>query len=111
MAEANYVKLTGNYYFDPAQKVILKKLGDRFTTVLHDRRHVQRPVGLDRRQKAKEPPTGMKARGYGPYWDKKSMDLYRMTAGKPVLYTKDRRKTKERRAELGRRPQGKDRRA
>jgi hypothetical protein len=111
MAEANYVKLTGNYYFDPAQKVILKKLGDRFTTVLHDRRHVQRPVGLDRRQKAVESPIGMKPIGHGLYWDKISKEIYRKAEGKMVLYTKDRRKTKERRAAPGRQSTAKDRRA
>lgn len=111
MAESNYVKLTGNYYFDPVQKVIFKKLGDRFTVVLHDRRRHNRPVGLDRRQKPDEPPADMKPIGKGLYWDKNSKDVYRKVEGKMVLYTKDRRKTRERRNTASRPATGKDRRS
>ena len=31
MSEANYTQLTGNYYFDPVKKIILKKLGQTST--------------------------------------------------------------------------------
>ncbi len=93
MSEANYTQLTGNYYFDPVKKIILKKLGDKYTVVLHDRRRMNRFVGKDRRKKEEEQPTNLKPLGKGLYWDEKSKDLFRKAGDKWVLFTKDRRKT------------------
>jgi len=105
MTEANYVKLTGNYFFDPAKKVILKKQGGKFITVLHDRRRANRPVGQDRRKRDAEPPMDLKALGQGLYWDPKSKEIYRKAADKMVLFTRDRRKDR------ASKPVEKDRRA
>ena len=40
MAASDYIKLTGNFYFDPAARTILKKQGERYIHVQHDRRRV-----------------------------------------------------------------------
>jgi hypothetical protein len=104
MEETKYVKLTGNYFFDPVQKIILKKQGGRYITVLHDRRRSSRPVPLDRRKKEQLLPGEMKQLGQGLYWDLKSKDIYRKAGGKLVLFTRDRRKNR------GPQPVEKDRR-
>jgi hypothetical protein len=92
MAVSDYIKLTGNFYFDPAGRVILKKVGDRYTVVQHDRRRVNKPVSVDRRKKAGEAPAGMMALGDGLFGDEKSKGIYRQAAGKLTLYSRDRRK-------------------
>jgi hypothetical protein len=103
MAESSYVKLTGNFFFDPAQKVILKKVGDRYIQVLHDRRRSSRPVAIDRRKRADENQGDMRPLGRGLYWDKKSKDIYRKAGDNLVLFTKDRRKGAGPRPENGER--------
>ncbi len=92
MGVSDYIKLTGNFFFDPATRAILKKQGDRYVHVQHDRRRVNKPVSVDRRKKAGAPPTGMKDIGNGLYWDEKSKGIYRQLNGKLALYSKDRRK-------------------
>jgi hypothetical protein len=92
MAESDYVQLTGNFYFDPVNRIILKKLGGSYTVVLHDRRRLNKSVAVDRRKKEEMHPTDLKPLGKGLYWDPKSKDLFRKAGDKWVLFTKDRRK-------------------
>jgi hypothetical protein len=92
MGESSYIKLTGNFYFDPAARAILKKQGERYVHVQHDRRRVNKPVLVDRRKKADGAPAGMKDLGNGLFWDAKNKGIYRMAGGKLSLYSKDRRK-------------------
>jgi hypothetical protein len=92
MGVSDYIKLTGNFFFDPATKAILKKQGERYVHVQHDRRRVNKPVAVDRRKKAGEAPAGMKDLGNGLFWDAKNLGIYRMAGGKFSLYSKDRRK-------------------
>ena len=92
MGETDYVKLTGNFYFDPAKKIILKKVGGSYSVVLHDRRRLHKPVAMDRRKKEEKQPTDLKPLGKGLYWDSKSKDLFRKAGETLVLFTKDRRK-------------------
>jgi hypothetical protein len=104
MAASDYIKLTGNFFFDPATKAILKKTGERYVHVQHDRRRVNKPVSVDRRKTAGGAPAGMKDLGNGLFWDAKSLGIYRQLNGKLTLYSKDRRKT------VGPHPAGGDRR-
>ncbi len=92
MGESDYVKLTGNFYFDPAKKIILKKVGGSFSVVLHDRRRSNKSVAVDRRKREEMQPADLKPLGKGLYWDAKSKDLFRKAGEKWVLFTKDRRK-------------------
>jgi hypothetical protein len=104
MAVSDYIKLTGNFYFDPASRAILKKQGERYLHVQHDRRRANKPVSVDRRKKPGEAPAGMKVIGDGLFWDEKSKGIYRQAAGKLTLYSRDRRKA------AGPHPAGGDRR-
>lgn len=92
MPESSYIKLTGNFYFDPIKKHILKKQGGQFTFVLHDRRRSNQPVAKDRRSKFESMPIHLKPITHGLYWDADSKDVYRKIGNNFVLYSKDRRK-------------------
>jgi hypothetical protein len=92
MSEASYIKLTGNFYFDPVKKHILKKQGGQFSFVLHDRRRSQRPVTKDRRAKFEAMPIHLKPIARGLFWDPESKNVYRKIGNNFVLYSKDRRK-------------------
>lgn len=92
MSEARYLKLTGNYYFDPIRKEILKKQGDQFVLVLHDRRRFNQPVVKDRRSRYESLPIHMKPTAKGLFWDEENKNVYRKIKGNFVLYSKDRRK-------------------
>ena len=104
MAVSDYIKMTGSFYFDPATRVILKKQGERYSVVQHDRRRVIKPVTNDRRKKAGGVPADMKDIGNGLFWDAKSKGIYRLLNGKLTLYSKDRRKA------VGAHPTGGERR-
>jgi hypothetical protein len=92
MPEADYIKLTGSFYFDPIKKSILKKQGGQFSFVLHDRRRAHRPVSKDRRAKFEAMPIHLKPITHGLFWDAESKDVYRKIGNNFVLYSKDRRK-------------------
>lgn len=91
MGEDKYIKLTGNFFFDPVQKTIMKKQGDKFTFVLHDRRRVNRPVVKDRRAKFDELPVHLKPIAKGLFWNPESKEVFRRIGNNYVLYSKDRR--------------------
>ncbi len=92
MTESRYLKLTGNYYFDPIRKEILKKQGTAFTLVLHDRRRFNQPVGKDRRSRFESLPIHLKPMSQGLFWDEENQNVYRNIRGNFVLYSRDRRK-------------------
>src|SRR5579883_3378236 len=69
MSEKNYIKLSGNFYFDPVKKHILKKQGSSFTFVRHDRRFTHRPVTKDRRDKFDAMPIHLKPIAQDLFWD------------------------------------------
>ena len=104
MAEKDYMKLTGNYYFDPVKKTILKKQGGSFTFVLHDRRRGHRPVSKDRRSRMESMPIHLKPMTQSLFWDAEGKNVYKKIGGNYVLYSKDRRKSG------GASPTGNDRR-
>jgi len=105
MSEKDFIKLTGSFYFDPVKKHILKKMGTKFTFVVHDRRRMHRPVARDRRAKFDAMPIHLKPIAQGLFWDGEGKHVYKMINGNYVLYSKDRRKTH------GTGPGGKERRA
>jgi len=104
MAENQYIKLSGSFYFDPIKKSILKKQGSQYAFVLHDRRRSHRPVSKDRRAKFDAMPIHLQPITHGLYWDSGNKDVYRKIGDNFVLYSKDRRKSK------GQSPTGADRR-
>ena len=93
MAENPYVKLSGNYYFDPVHHHILKKQGNTFTFVRHDRRLFPKPVPQDRRSRREAMPIQLKPIGQGLFWDAEAKNVYRNVGGNFVLYSKDRRRS------------------
>jgi hypothetical protein len=93
MTENRYIKLTGNYYFDPVKKHILKRQGERYSFVLHDRRRANRPVAKDRRGRYEAVPIHLKPIAQGLFWDAESKDVYRKVGDNFVLHSKDRRKS------------------
>ncbi len=92
MSEKNYIKLSGNFYFDPVKKHILKKQGSSFAFVRHDRRFSHRPVAKDRRYKFDAMPIHLKPIAQGLFWDAENKHVYKKINENYVLYSKDRRK-------------------
>jgi len=105
MSEKNYIKLSGSFYFDPLKRHILKKQGNGFVFVMHDRRRAHRPVVKDRRAKFEAMPIHLKPITQGLFWDAENKDVYKKIGGNFVLFSKDRRKTH------GQGPGGAERRA
>jgi len=93
MSEKNYMKLSGNFYFDPVKKHILKKSAGGFSFVMHDRRRGHRPVSKDRRAKFDAMPIHLKPIAQGLFWDAENKDVYKKIGGNFVLFSKDRRKS------------------
>ncbi len=104
MAEPKYVHLTGDYYFDPHSRHILRKMGGRWVFIRHDRRSGQKPVGRDRRSRMEQLPVELKPISMGLYWDEKHKMVYKKVRDNFVLYSKDRRR------KPGSSPTGKERR-
>ena len=92
MSEKSYIKLTGSFYFDPIKKQILRRQGQDFTLVLHDRRRSHRPVSKDRRARYDAMPIHLKPLPQGLFWDAEGKNVYKKVGGNYVLYSKDRRK-------------------
>ncbi len=92
MSEKDYIKLSGNFYFDPIKRHILKKQGQNFSFVRHDRRFTHRPVTKDRRYKLDAMPIHLKPITQGLFWDAEGKNVYKKIGGNFVLYSKDRRK-------------------
>jgi hypothetical protein len=92
MAENQYLKLSGNYYFDPVHHHILKKQGNTYTFVRHDRRIIPKPVNKDRRSRFETMPIHLKPIAQGLFWDAEGKNVYRKVGGNFVLYSKDRRR-------------------
>ena len=93
MTESRYIKLTGNYYFDPIKRHILKKQGQQYSFVLHDRRRLHRPVTKDRRGRFEEMPLQLVPIHHELFWDAEGKNVYRKIKDNFVLYSRDRRKT------------------
>ncbi|HVZ81119.1 MAG TPA: hypothetical protein VHE12_10065 [bacterium] len=91
MSAEKYIKLQGNFYFDPVQKTIMRKQGDQFILVLHDRRRVNRPVVKDRRAKFDELPVHLKPIAKGLFFNPETKEVFRKIGNNYVLYSKDRR--------------------
>ena len=99
---ARLIKLGPGYYFDPAEKALLRRVGGQFGFVRHDRRH-------DREVKATQ--AEAEARGFrmvagGFFWDVKAKKLYRKSGSHFVLYSPDRRKIAGRRSTAQERRKG-----
>jgi hypothetical protein len=92
MTEKSYMKLSGNFYFDPVKKHILKKQGASFVFVRHDRRFSHRPVSKDRRDRFDAMPIHLKPMAQGLFWDAENKAVYKKIKENFVLYSKDRRK-------------------
>lgn len=93
MAEKDYLKLSGSFYFDPIKKHILKKQGSGWVFVMHDRRRGQKPVTKDRRAMFEAMPIHLKPIAQGLFWDSNAKDVYKKINDNLVLYSKDRRKS------------------
>lgn len=91
MSEDKYIKLQGNFYFDPVQKTILKKQGTKYIFVLHDRRRVNLPVVKDRRAKFEEMPVHLKPIANNLFWNADTKQVFKKIGNNFVLYSKDRR--------------------
>jgi hypothetical protein len=97
MAE-RYLPLGGILYFDMKDRVILRKNGERFVFVRHDRRNApaqaqgQWPVKYERRQSVKE------ARRYQPignglFWSAELQGVFKKAGDSFLLYSRNRRKS------------------
>lgn len=91
MSEDKYIKLQGSFYFDPAQRTILRKQGGQFIHVMHDRRRVNLPVTKDRRAKFEEIPVQLKPIAKGLFFNPATKEVFRRIGNNYVLYSKDRR--------------------
>lgn len=91
MSEDKYIKLQGNFFFDPVQKTILKKQGSKFTHVMHDRRRVNVPVVKDRRAKFEAMPVHLKPIAKGLFFNPATKEVFRQIGNNYVLYSRDRR--------------------
>ena len=94
------VKLSVGYYFDPLEKVVLRKSGSRYIFVRHDRR-----AGGARKTQAHAELRQFHLITGGLFWDDKAKKLYRKSGQHYVLYSPDRRKMG------GANPVGQERRA
>ena len=81
------VRLGVGYYFDPLDKVVLRKSGSRYIFVRHDRRG-----GTARKSQAHAELRQFHLITGGLFWDDKAKKLYRKTGQHYVLYSPDRRK-------------------
>jgi len=84
---ARLIKLGPAYYFDPQEKVLLKKNGTQFGFVHHDRRH-EREL---KASQAEAESRGFREVAGGFFWDPKAKKLYRRSGDHFLLYTTDRR--------------------
>ena len=91
MAE-RYVHLNENLYFDTKDKAIVKNMGNRYVFVRHDRRT---KISEDKKERRKEDIAhkDMIKISNGLFFDKKIKQLYKLTGGKLVLYSINRRKS------------------
>lgn len=80
------VKLGAGYYFDPNKKQVLKKTGDTYQFVRHDRRRGARRTQAEAEERQFRLVMG------GLFWDAKDKKLYRKAGEAYVLYSPDRRK-------------------
>lgn len=104
MAEEKFIRLSGNYFFDPIKREILKKQGAGYVFVRHDRRLSNRPVAKDRRDRFEAMPIHLKPITHGLFWDAEGKNVYKKIGGNFVLYSRDRRKA------AGASPTGQERR-
>lgn len=91
MAEDKYIKLQGNFYFDPVKKTILRKVGAKFSFLLHDRRRINIPVVKDRRAKFEEIPVQLQPITKGLFFNPATKEVFRKIGNSYVLYSRDRR--------------------
>src|SRR5258708_3971855 len=95
MALPNYVHLGGAFYFDAKNRFIMKKTGERYVFVRHDRRSSlgQKPVAKDRRSQAQADAGHFKPIAGGLFWSPEEKAVFKKTEANYVLYSRDRRKT------------------
>jgi hypothetical protein len=91
MSDARYTQIKGDFYYDSKDKVIAKKVGERFVFVRHDRRSKSAPVKEGKRSEDRISRNYLLVQGT-LYFDKHTNQLYKRSGNNFVLYTKDRRK-------------------
>ena len=103
--EAKFIKLKPGYYFDPVDRVILRKSGFQYYYIQADRRRRPRVKAEDAQEGQFRLIVG------GLFWDPKTMAIYKPQGSGYVLYSKDRRKApSDRRRRAGSSPTGEERR-
>jgi hypothetical protein len=97
MAE-RYIPLGGILYFDTKDRTILRKNGERFVFMRHDRRNAQAavqaqwPVKYERRNSVKEA-RRYKSIGGGLYWSEELGGVFKKSGENFLLYSRNRRKS------------------
>lgn len=94
MMENRYEHLKTNFYYDSKDKTIVKKIGDRFVFIRHDRRNNSRPIKEGKRSEDKISKNYLLVQGT-LYFDKHTNQLYKRSGNTFVLYTRDRRKERK----------------
>ncbi|HDQ26072.1 MAG TPA: hypothetical protein ENN43_04920 [bacterium] len=87
-----YRHVEGKIYFDTKDKVLVQNMGNRFVYLRHDRRKRSAGTGSGKRAEDSIKQNMIKVSG-NLFFDRTLKQLYRIIGGKPVLYTKDRRKS------------------
>jgi hypothetical protein len=105
MADARYLKLTGDYYFDKVKKLVVRKVGENYIEAIKDKRKINRSVPNDRRSRMEAESVQLKSISQGLFWDSMNQQVYRKVGKNFVLYSKDRRYNP------GQSPTGQDRRS
>jgi hypothetical protein len=104
MADARYLKLTGDYYFDKVKKLVVRKVGENYIEAIKDKRKINRSVPNDRRSRIVEETVLLRPISQGLFWNSAELKVYRKVGKNFVLYSKDRRQSS------GYSPTGADRR-
>lgn len=91
MADARYLKLTDDYYFDKTKKLVVRKIGENYIEAIKDRRKTSKPVPKDRRSRMEEEDVKLKPISQGLYWDSAELKVYRKVGNNFVLFSRDRR--------------------
>jgi hypothetical protein len=83
------VPLSGDFYYDPKEKLILKKEGSQFKLLDHERKRVNGTAAQVKNDALEQ---GYKAVSGGFYWNEKTRQLYVRQGERYVLYALDRRR-------------------
>ena len=100
-----FVKLKPGLYYDPVDRVIMRKAGSQYLFLRSDRRNAPR-LGKEAAEEAQ-----FRLIAGGLFWDPAKNAVYKKTGAHYVLYSRDRRATpKDRRKKPGPSPTGTERR-